>query len=154
VEVLLVIFEASKDGLDSRSGCLGHNSLPDVGALIANVLHQVAGFGCEQSLEESRERQRSASRYVCTDMLDRARWVCGREAWVVDGLRERGGHTFIVQFSIRLPLSAGHVALLNLVCGIHISTVGRGGMAANWRGPWPWAAISSVSVQQHRRASR
>jgi hypothetical protein len=134
VEVLLVVFKNSKDGLDPRSGCLSHNSLLDVGALIANFLHQVAEFVCEQSLEESRERQGSASRYVCTGTLESARWVCGREASVLDGPRERGGHAFIVQFLIRLPLSAGHVVLLKLVCGIHVSIVGRGGMAANWRG--------------------
>ena len=69
-QVLFVFCEDCESGIDRRSGCLCHDGLADVGALIADVLNQVAELVGREGLKKSRKRQRAACRSVCASALD------------------------------------------------------------------------------------
>jgi hypothetical protein len=71
-KVLLVFCEDCEGGVDGRPWCLCHNGLADIGALIADVLDQVAELVCGECLQQSRKRQRSACRCVGASSLDGA----------------------------------------------------------------------------------
>lgn len=74
-QVLLVFCKDCEGGVDRRPRCLCHDSLADVGALIADVLDQVAELVGRECLEKSRKRQRAAGGSVCAGALDVA--LCG-----------------------------------------------------------------------------
>jgi hypothetical protein len=71
-EVLFVFLKDGESGLDRGSGRLCYNGLPDVGALVADILDQVAELVRRQGLEEAWKRQRTAYRCVCAGALDGA----------------------------------------------------------------------------------